>query len=464
MSYSVCGKMVGGLFYQSVIICNVLSGTHISSHLIQQPTAKSIWTQGEYLQFATVESGSITIQQINFTSNQGPTIVCSLPAPKHLSLKTLELLPTLLWIAFICEQKILVWDAQNEKILLEYTDVRDPIAISFSPDGHFLVCGTKGREFYIWKKSPAGYLSYKNLVSGADYTIPFISPNGESVITSSKNMIQLWYTENSPAPLSSVSMQVPKHSGFFFIEFSPDESLVAVVERLSTTVTVLDTNSGNPFLVIDTDTEVCGLRITGDKVIVVGNGKIVTWDLPARGCIFNARRNINDSIQTTALKQLSPIHTLYASISPDLNYVAFGKIKIFLNNLHVYTVHTGKHLTGARSVGYIPGFSSSSCEVWCTTFGGTVDCWEILEKDGPSAIKLKQLREKTKPLSGFPWHPPCGYQVTNDGWILSPSGKFLLWLPHHLRQDKMIQRKWSRRFLAIWNENMPEPYILKLEV
>jgi WD40 repeat protein len=57
MSYSLCGKMVGGLFNKTIIICNVLSGTCISSHLIQQPTAKDIWTQGDYLQFATAESG-----------------------------------------------------------------------------------------------------------------------------------------------------------------------------------------------------------------------------------------------------------------------------------------------------------------------------------------------------------------------------------------------------------------------
>jgi WD40 repeat protein len=468
MSYSVCGKMVGGLFDSTVIICNVLSGTCMSSHSIQQPIAKAIWTQGEYLQFATVESGSITIQQVSFTSNQGPTMVCSLPAPKHFS--TLVLLPTLLWIAFTHNLQVIVWDARNEEILLETTDIYIPRAISFSPDGHFLVCGTVGREFYIWKKSPAGYLSYKKFVSGADLAVPSISPNGKSVITTCGNMIQLWYTEDSPGPLSSVSMQVSKHSGFFCIEFSPDESLVAITERLSTTVTVLDTESGNPLLVIDTGTKTCGLRITGDKVIVVCDGKIVTWDLPARDCESNTRQNINDSIQTTSFKHLLPIHELYASISPNLKFVAFMSERTGNNNLHVYNMHTGKGLAEGMGLAegkaceQVLGFSSSSCEVWSTGYDGIVYPLEIAKGDGPNAIKLKQLRMVQQPQSDFPWCSPCGYQVTHDGWILSPSGKLLLWLPRHLQQDYITQRKWNKRFLVIWNQNMPEPCILKLEV
>jgi WD40 repeat protein len=392
-------------------------------------------------------------------------MVCSLPAPKDLSLETLVLLPTLLWLAFICKQKVIVWDAQNEKILLESADIENPSALSFSSNGHFFACSTVSEEFCIWKKSPAGYLSYEKFMPGTIYAIPYISPNGKSVITTGSGMIQLWYPENSPTPLSSVSMQVSKHSRFFCIEFSPDASLVAITERLSTTVIVLDTESGNPLLVIDTGVMTCGLRITGDKVIVVCDGKIVTWDLSARDCEFNARKNINNSIQTTSFKHLIPIHGLYASISPNLKFVALGGVWPGHNKLWVYNMHTGEELAVTWPHGGIPGFSSSSCEVWSARNNGSVFPWEIAKGDGPNTIKLKPLQlVEPQSQSGFPWNSPCGYQVTDDGWILSSSGKLLLWLPHHLRQDSIIQRKWNKRFLAIWNQNIPEPCILKLEV
>jgi WD40 repeat protein len=257
-------------------------------------------------------------------------------------------------------------------------------------------------------------------------------------------------------------MQV-KHSGFFCIEFSPDESLVAVTERLSTTVTVLDTESGSPLSVIDTGTKTCGLRITGDKVIVVCDGKIVTWDLPARDCELNARQNINDSIQTASFKHLFSIHGLYASISPNLEFFVLGGRWENEHNLHVYNMHTGERIAGAKTYRVVLGFSSSSCELWSTTNDGRVTHWEIVKGDRPNANKLKPLEKKKQPLSDLPWHSPCGYQVTDDGWVLNPSGKLLLWLPHHLRQDRITERKWSKRFLAIWNELMPGPCILNLE-
>ena len=464
VSYSKCETMVGGLFKNStIIIYNVLSGIPISSHSIQQSIVETIWTHGEYLQFATVESGSITTWKVSFTSSHAPTKVDSMSIPGNFS-GEFVLLPTLHQLAFIHNSKVLIWDGQKKKVLLDSADVRHPRAMSFSPGGHFFICGSQGKGLHIWKESPTGYLFHQKLVSGANGTTPLISPNGELVISSSNKTLQLWHTENSSTSFSSISMQAPCYSGWFFIEFSPDESLVAVTERLSRRVTVLDIKSGNPWLVIDTGTKACGLKITEGKIIVVGDGKIITWDLPARGCGFNIRRNINNSIQTTTFTHSVPIEKLCASISPNLDYVAFGNKKVYSEALCVYNRHTGEKLAVARSGDSTPGFSPSGNKVWCAGDNGKVDQWEIIGETGTKTIKLKKLEKRTEPLSGFPWHSPHGYQVTYDGWILSPNGKHLLWLPQHWQQDAKIQRKWSGKFLAVWNKNSTEPCILKLEV
>lgn len=464
VSYSLCGTMIGGLFGDgNIIICNVYSGAHISSHTVQQPIVKTIWTHGEYLQFAIVESESITIWQVSFTSDHVPTKVGSLSAPNTLS-SDLVLLPALLLLAFIDDGRVLVWDVQNRKFLLDSTDVKGPRALSFSPDGCFFACGTRGREFHIWKKSSSGYLSHQQLVSGANRTTPCISPEGKSLITSSDQVLQLWHTENLPTPLPSVSGQASPYYAFFFIEFSPDGSLVAITERLSNTVTIFDMKSGNPWVVIDTDTNTCGLRITEDKVIVVGDGKIVTWDLPERDGIFNTRININDSVQTTTFKHSLPIETLHASISPNLNYVAFGSKWRSEANLCIYNMHTGEKYGVDVSYLGIPGFTPNSHEVWSAADDGKVGKWEIFEENESDAIYLEQLEGDIEPPNGFPWQSICGYQITDDGWILSSSGKRLLWLPYHWRQDEIIQRKWSGKYLVIWNRNSLEPSILELEI
>ena len=465
VSYSGCETMIGSLFDRTtLIIYNVLSGTCLFSHSIQQSIVEIIWTHGEHLQFATQEPDSVAIWQVSFTSSHPPTRICSLSTPDNFNSDELVLLPTLSQLAFIFDGEIFVWDAQHQKILLHSGDVGNPRAMSFSPDGHFFVCGTEDREFCIWKKSPTGYLFHQKLMAVDIRTTPLISPNGESIVIADEKLLQLWHTTGSPASTHSMFMQSSEESLWFFVEFSPDESLVAVTKRLSDTVTVIDTNSGNPWLVIDTDTETCDLRMTEDKIIVVGNGTIVTWRLPARDCASNTRRDISNCVQIITFEHSTITEDLHASISPSLKYFAFQNLENYEESLCIYHTHTGERLAFVEADGGLLGFTPNSHIVWCAAGDGEVDTWKIIEENGSNAIQLKELRKYMKPGNGFPWHSPHGYQVTKDGWIVCSSGKYLLWLPCHWQQDEKIQRKWSGKFLAVWNWNSAQPYILKLEV
>jgi hypothetical protein len=159
MSFSECGTMLGGVFDQKTITTyNILSNTCISSHPIQGPAVDTIWTCGEYLQFATVDSGSIIIWQVSFTSGHTPTKVGSLSTPEGFS-KSLAMLPTLSWLAFIDKGRVVLWDAQHHKVLLDSVDAENPVTMSFSADGQLIICGTGGKESYLWKKSHSSYIS-----------------------------------------------------------------------------------------------------------------------------------------------------------------------------------------------------------------------------------------------------------------------------------------------------------------
>ena len=460
MTFSGCGTMIGSLFHGgTIMIHNITSGTNIATHLVQESIGSTIWTLGNSLQFSTEELGSITIWQTNFTSGNSPTKVSSISTPR--TLKKYVLHPVHSWIAFIIEGKVVVWDGQHEKTLLDSVVAENPRGLTFSSSGHFLACGTQGIEFYLWKESPDGYILHKKFSHGVKGVLPLISPNEESIISYSNKNVRLLYIANSSSSLACVSTQTAQHHQNSCVNFSHDGSLVAIAVRLSSTVTVLDTKFGTQWLTINADTKICGLRITGDKIIVIGDEKIVTWELPARNSACSVM-GISNSVQTTTFQHPAAIENLYASISPNLNYVAIGSLQQS-KDLCIYTADTGKELADATSNGFSPGFTPDSHGVWLSTTQGKVDQWSIIEEGGPGVIKLQKSEEATSSQGGFPWLSPCGHQIA-DGWIVSSSGKQLLWLPPRWRPVDTIQREWSRNFLAIWHKDLLVPIIFKIEV
>ncbi|KAF9779596.1 hypothetical protein BJ322DRAFT_1221434 [Thelephora terrestris] len=461
MSFSDCGTMLGVLFQKTIMTYNILSNTCISSHQVQEPAVGTIWTYGECLRFATVNSGSISIWQVGFTPAHTPTRVASLSTPEDFSSSSLVLLPTLSWLAFIVEGRVIVWDAQNHKVLLNHVDVEKPRIMSFSSSGLFFICGTEGTELYLWRKSPSGYLPHQKLVSRGIWNFPLVSPDGESVIsiTSYGKAIQLWHIAKSSTSFSGVSTQASCDHEDFLVDLSADESLIAVAQRTSHTVTIFAMKSGAPWLVIDADTVICGVKITKDKIIVIGDGKIVTWNLPGRDGDFSA-----DRAHTVAFQNSGHVEYLRASVAPNLDYLAIASLRESEESLCVYNMHNGEKLAVARSEGWITGFTPDSCGVWISRYDGVVDQWTIVEEGGSNGLKLQKVGTWRTPQDGFPWHSPCGYQLTDDGRILSSSGKHLLWLPHHWRPNTKLQVRWGRNILVVWNEYLLEPIILKLEV
>lgn len=107
-------------------------------------------------------------------------------------------------------------------------------------------------------------------------------------------------------------------------------------------------------------------------------------------------------------------------------------------------------------------FTSDGSEIQGTSNQySSVHRWEIIE-DGESSIPLLQpLGEIAYSPGALPWESSYGYEVTDDGWILSSAQNRLLWLPHHWR-SQVEYRKWSRRFLGLSHLELPEVIILEL--
>ena len=462
ITYSMCETMVGCLFdgESAVNIYNVLSGECIFSFLIQQPVTEDIWTCDENLQYATEDSGSITIWQVNFTSTHAPAKVASLSTPDNFSIEEVVLLPTLSQFAFISEGKVTVWDAQNQKILLESADVEAPRALSFSPDGHFFLCGTNGPVFHLWKKSPNNYIYCQKFGSNTGQATPIISPNRQSIISFQSSLLQLWATK-SPTQYPVI----PSHEfGIiqFLIEFSPSESLVAIADQSGNTATILDLKSGNPLLAIDTGTEICGMVMTDHNVIIVDAGGITMWDLSMADHTSDGRAIIGQSTQTTPLNPPFPRRSSLACLSSDFNYIAVTEGD-WNYTMYIYSMHTGERLVKAETNKWLPGFAPEKHVVWCADGYGEVEQWSIIQEDSFHTAQLKRLENNEESQCGLPWCSEYGYQVTGDGWVLGSGGERLVWLPHNWRPKWKVQSKWSGKCLGLWNYDLLQPVILKLE-
>jgi len=468
-TYSLDGKAfavacVDGIgIVTTIYIYNLLSMTHTYFHRISEETGGPIWTHGECIRFVTVKSGSITTWEISFTPIHTVTEVGSLPTPDNITHSDKCLfLPTLSRLAFITEGAVLVWDAHSSKLLLNFLgDIQ--FTMTFSTNGHFFACETTSQEIFLWKESPTGYILHQKITPnlGGLLIEPLLSPNGESIIVINDSTIQLWHTTDPTPSLSYNPTQFVKPANFV-LDFSMDEKLVAVAPLMGNMAMVLDLESGGPCLIIDTGMKVLALRTTESTIVVVGEGEVVTWNLPAEDQALSTRADINDSIQRTTF-DFPPPHPCHGSISPDLNHIV---VTDFDNGLSVYNMTTGESLTLGAPTSRIDKswfkswFTPDGYEVWSLCVMLTVRGWSIIQDSKPDLTRLEPLGPTAKPSGGLPWLSPLGYKITDNGWALSPSGERLLWLPHRWRAEER-EREWGGRFLGLLHYGLPEAVILE---
>ena len=494
VAYSVCGTMLGVLVEcnRSLVIStyNVLSGTHIHSYPVNGK-ALHMRTQGDRLQFTTVESTSITMWEVGFTSMHAPTEVWTLPMPDDCQYDSqysrqlgCPFHPTPPRIASATGKQVLIWDLRDSKSLLDTQSTSQRIA--FSLDGRLFATGRDwDPKIHLWKESPTGYILHREFSPDTEAFRPLISPNGESIIAFGTSAIQLWHTTDSTASLPAISTGEERRDDFV-LALSPDKVLAAVARMGEKTVAVLDLRSGTPRLIIDTEMKVCALGVAGSTVVVVGDERIITWNLPGEDAARNTRANVNDSARITAFNHQSYVSS--ASISPDLQCVVTVESGLDIQDscLDLYDVSTGKRLGSVYTHFNVnnPWFTPDGSEVWCDAENGEAVGWKIIEDsesdvvdsesdatDSESddvsncesdVVKLEQIWGAWPP-NEFPWQPSLDYELTDDGWILDSDEKRLFWLPAHWRSKYGEGRMWCGRFLALLHSELPEAVILEFE-
>ena len=447
---------------------DISSGTHTCSYRAPEGCIISpLWTHGESLRFVTVKPGSVTTWEIALTSTQTPAMVESFPTPDEMFIpecKNLLFLPTLSQLTFTVQPTVFVWDARDSRFLLKSEPIpmvarHGTHRVSFSSDGCFFVYTATPQEIHVCKRSPTGYVLHQK------FTFPWmmkplLSPNGESIIASGEPTLHLWHTRDQILSLPGGPV---RGSGYgFVLEFSPDKLVAATAHSRGKTVTILDAQSGDLRLTIDTGLWIRCLKVTGSTVIVVGEGKdgegtIMTWKIPAGDCI-GAEASADDSVRTTTF-DCSDRHP--QSVSLDLRHIAITEHGHSSNTLHIHDVSTGRRLAGTS----IPNMTRKVAldeqgDVWCIGWFSSWKGWKIIEDNESGITELKSLDTTTCPLRLLHWQSSCGYEITEDGWVLSPTQRRLLWLPHRWRSQKE-SRIWDGRFLGLVHGELLEAVILE---
>ena len=156
-----------------------------------------------------------------------------------------EFLPAPLRLALVFRSEVMVWDAQDSKFLLLYTDTTFYPKMSFSSDGLFAF-STAGSDACPWMESPTGYRLLQILASTAVHSSPLLSQNGESIYSV---VPRTGYgTQKFIHPLSSVSARIPQRTENSVLEFSPDGMLAVAAGQEGNTVMVFSLDSSVPKL------------------------------------------------------------------------------------------------------------------------------------------------------------------------------------------------------------------------
>ena len=466
VTYSADGRMIGVLFLlhsnfsndSNIFIHDVTSGALVHSHSPGSADQLAhIWTHEKSLRFAILYARTITIWEVGFTSDATPTKVETLPSPVDFDEveMTSQIHPALSRLS-VSSGRILVWDIRNSRKLLDCADDRFSSPISFSSDGHFFACSTIGPNIYLWKESPTGYMLHGILTSGIGYPTPLLSRNGESIVTFGSHVIELSRTKGFTIPPPGTLTRGPQYIKKFIVEFSSDGMSAAATIQGDNTVMVLNLKFGVLQLTIDAGMKVYGLGLNGNTVAVIGNSKVVAWNLPAGDHVPGASAGEESSSWTINLRK-SPLATnpSSASISPDFRHIALSD----QYRLYVFGGSTGEILWKDFASGHTHRFSPDGCHVWYADIRGNVKVWRVRDwwnKLGPRV-------DIEDPPDGYPWASSSGHRVTDDWWILGPDGKRLLMLPPPW-QSYPVQRVWKGRFLALLHDELPEPVILELGV
>ena len=170
----------------------------------------------------------------------------------------------------------------------------------------------------------------------------------------------------------------------------------------------LDAGPGESRLIVDAEKKILSFRLTNSTTTVVGEGKIVNWELPPGNHTPIAKVTVKNSVRTTIFdyptrrSRVTPLEPC-TSISPNFDHIAIAGQRVGgSSGLIIHDVPTGKGLASAETRGLQPWFAPGGSEIWYSLGASSERGWSITKGSESGLVKLEYPGPTARPLGGLP--------------------------------------------------------------
>jgi len=377
---------------------DVSSGTTLTSSSFQSGDDPHLWMHdGSFRVMATVRDGYDN-RAIDIFEVGSPLIkIQSFVLPRMKGILG-SFSPTTYRISILNCNRLCILDIRNSKSLFETT----PHSTShcFSSDGSLFAVPLEG-HVHVWKYTSDCYTLLRKFRCQGFFKSLRFSPTPSSILGCSSDGLQVWRLHEPSA--------APSGRGQRFVGLSRSGARVATACIQENTITIVDVLAQTPPQFIDVGTEIKGLVITGNVLLVRGPLEVVAWLLTEEGLVDGV-------IGGRRVDRGDSIWTVPASCALWVGGHV-GVIKLSWSDLlHVYHTETGEILDSTQ----IPRHSTDRRHSLFDLHRGR----DYLDYHNLSRCDI--LPEESWKLS------PA---TLGEGWVKDPEGKRRLWVPHEWRKD-----------------------------
>ena len=423
------------------------------------------WIHKDTLQFATSSKTTgklaIKIYELKPTSDPPLIVVESFLIPPQEG--NFSFSPVSFHASFITKNKVTILDVQDSKILLP-TQMTQHLYTQlgcFSPDGCYFGCGTLENGIFVWKSTPAGYISWSILHPRLPFKEFSFSPTTTSILAWGPGGIQLLHLENSTSPIISPNRIESLHQGGkHLVACSVDGLHIATAQKGGSDITVLNPLLGTPLHSIHLSVQIQDIKIVKNLLFMADGHKIMSWNLEAEGIGDSTRgATANPTHDTTVISVYMDKVDKFV-LSDDCSHIAFTVGE----TVYLYNIKAQKILERAmRGMvmdiwfsrdGYqlcvCSGLSEDSLHYWRFEVVGD---WHLAH-----VTTQRTLMDERSQANSF--QPP--HIRTLSEWVVDLGGRNLLWFPPNWRTDKFGVR-WDGNFLALVGNHHQKPIIIELQ-
>ncbi|EJC99734.1 WD40 repeat-like protein [Fomitiporia mediterranea MF3/22] len=329
------------------------------------------------------------------------------------------------------DKSVRLWDANTGEVISSPFEGHGHFvnSVAFSPDGKRIVSGSRDESVIIWDVND-GEMVFRLCKGHADrVTSVVFSPDGTRIVSgSSDRTIIVWNAENRD--IISRSEQLHK-SAIWTVAFSPDGTFIASAS-VENDVIIWIAESwkrvSGPFKASKDSTEqyFAPLAFSPDGRRVASrdsDDNIIIRDVQTGHIESGPMEGHSDIVPSVAF-------------SPDGAYLVSGS---YDRMVIVWDASNGSIVSepykGHTSPITCVAFSLDSSRIVSCSYDATIRIWNVLGKEGYSSMtrgvpdNVVASYSSTQDVNeGF-----VRWKLSDNGWVLSPQGELLLWLPPDIR-------------------------------